>query len=620
VKHKDLGFFDLFCLASGAMISSGLFVLPGIVYAKIGASSFVAYFTASLLVIPAMLSQAELATAMPKSGGTYFFVNRSMGSGLGTLAGLSSWFSLSFKSAFALIGIGAFAVLVFPGLTVWQTKFIAAGCCVVFGAVNLYGTKHAGKTQIALVVGLLALLLVYIAWGLPAMDTANLTPFWREDIDLRTFVAAAGLIFISYGGLTNLADVAGEARNPAKTVPYSMIAAFLVVSTIYALTVLVTVGLMGDGLIVNGRPSLTPISDGGGVIMGTPGKILLAVAAILAFVSTGNAGIMTASRAPMAMSNDNLLPKFFGYVSPKRGTPRNAILMTTGFIVCVVLFLELEMLVKTASTIMILLFASVNLSVILMRESGILSYQPKFRCPFYPWVQIVGILAYGFLVFEMGRGPILLTFSFLTVGLMWYWFYGRINSNRVSALVHLVRRLTASELRYDVLNSELKEILLERDEIVEDRFGRLVRKAEVLDLEGPMELGELMEEIAVALAPRVELTKKEALDLLTAREEESSTVLAPGLAVPHVIIPGKHHFELMLVRCRNGVKFPEAEEPVEALFVLAGTADERNFHLKALMSIAQIVQQDDFLKKWREATQQDGIRDFVLLSERSRQG
>ena len=618
MKQKDLGFFDLFCIASGAMISSGLFVLPGLVYAKIGPASFLAYLIAALLVIPAMLSKAELATAMPKSGGTYFFVDRSMGPGFGTLAGLSSWFSLSFKSAFALLGIGAFAVLVFPTMGPWQIKAIAAGFCVIFGLLNLRSTKHAGRLQIVLVAGLIALLLLYIAWGLPEMKTRNLTPFATGST--RDLFAAAGLIFISYGGLTKVASVAGEARDPARTVPLSMIASFVVVSIIYVLAVLATVGLLGENLVANGKPSLTPLSDGGQVIMGTTGKVLLAVAAVLAFVSTGNAGIMTASRVPMAMSNDNLLPKFFGTVDERHGTPRNAILMTTGFMLCVVLFLELEMLVKTASTIMILLFASVNLSVILMRESRVLSYKPKFRSPGYPWMQIFGILAYGFLLFEMGRGPILLTLGFLAVGLLWYWVYGRINSNRVSALVHLVRRITARELRYDVLNSELKEILLERDEIVEDRFDGLVRQAIVLDLPGPLPMQDLMVAIAAALAPRIGMTEEEARQLLLAREEESSTVLAPGLAVPHVIVPGDHHFELMLVRCHDGAQFPDVEEPVEALFVLAGTADERNFHLKALMSIAQIVQQEGFLRKWRAASQQDGIRDFVLLSERSRQG
>ena len=77
--RKDLGLFDVFCIASGAMISSGLFILPGLAYAKAGPAVVVAYIIASLLVIPAMLSKAELATAMPKAGGTYFYIDRSMG-------------------------------------------------------------------------------------------------------------------------------------------------------------------------------------------------------------------------------------------------------------------------------------------------------------------------------------------------------------------------------------------------------------------------------------------------------------------------------------------------------------------------------------------------------------
>ena len=122
---KELGLFEAFAIAAGAMISSGLFVLPGIAFAKAGPAMIYAYLLAGLFVVPAMLAKAELATAMPRSGGVYFFVDRSMGVAPGTLAGMASWFSLSFKSAFALIGIGAFAVLVNPAITELQIKLIA---------------------------------------------------------------------------------------------------------------------------------------------------------------------------------------------------------------------------------------------------------------------------------------------------------------------------------------------------------------------------------------------------------------------------------------------------------------------------------------------------------------
>lgn len=111
---RDLGLLDVFCIASGAMISSGLFILPSIGFSKAGPAVIVSYIIASLLVIPAMLSKAELATAMPKAGGTYFFIDRSMGPMMGTIGGFAAWFSLAFKSAFALLGIGIFAMLINP--------------------------------------------------------------------------------------------------------------------------------------------------------------------------------------------------------------------------------------------------------------------------------------------------------------------------------------------------------------------------------------------------------------------------------------------------------------------------------------------------------------------------
>jgi len=72
--NRVLGTLDIFCIATGAMISSGLFVLPSIVYRQLGSGLLIAYFLAGLLMVPSMLAKAELATAMPKSGGTYFFI------------------------------------------------------------------------------------------------------------------------------------------------------------------------------------------------------------------------------------------------------------------------------------------------------------------------------------------------------------------------------------------------------------------------------------------------------------------------------------------------------------------------------------------------------------------
>ena len=108
---KSIGLFDVYAIATGAMFSSGLFLLPGLAAAQTGSSVFLAYMVAGLLILPAMYCMAELSTAMPRSGGTYFFLDRSMGPLMGTVGGLGSWVAVVFKSAFALVGMGAYLAL-----------------------------------------------------------------------------------------------------------------------------------------------------------------------------------------------------------------------------------------------------------------------------------------------------------------------------------------------------------------------------------------------------------------------------------------------------------------------------------------------------------------------------
>lgn len=614
VLRKELGVLDIFCIASGAMISSGLFILPALVYAKTGPAVVFSYVLAGILVIPSMLAKAELATAMPKAGGDYFFIERSMGAAAGTLGGIAAWFSLSFKSAFALLGIGIFALLINPNITETQTKLIAVGCCILFMFVNLIGVKHTGRLQVILVLGLIGILVFYILRGSLSIQPQRYVPFMPFGIS--SVFTAAGLVFISYGGLTKIASVAEEVKNPGRNLPLGMFLAFGIVMILYVLVVFTTVGLLDSQELSN---SLTPISLGASVFMGTAGGVILAVAALLAFVSTANAGILAASRNPMAMSRDQLLPKFLSKVKPGFKTPYNSILFTSAFMIAIILFLNLEDLVKAASTMKILLFVFVNLSVIIMRESKIRNYQPKFKSPLYPWIQILGTIGYGFLIFEMGMTPLLVTGIFAGCGLLWYCIYVRPRTNRQSALIHIVERITAKELAGHTLENELKEILMERDNIIEDRFDRLIKGCDIIDVKGSPRMEEFLKLVAQILSPRLKVDAEELFNLLMARERESATAIHPGLAIPHVIVNGTHKFDILLARCREGITFSDALPPVRIIFVLVGSTDERNFHLRALMAIAQIAQGPNFERNWLEARNEEELRHIILLSSRSRE-
>ncbi len=650
--QRELTLIDVFALAAGAMISSGLFILPGIAYAAhIGPGVLFAYAAAAFLALTGLLSQAELVTAMPKSGGDYFFIKRSMGPAVGTACGLLTWFSLSLKSSLALYGMAYFIQLINPSIGILEVRYSALGLICFFVIINLVSVKSVGRLQLILVGGLLVILIYYVIRGFSAgMATEVIDIDWqhfnlkqyvitfKEDIFKTTFpqgipatmgerdlfilfkekylfniARAAGIVFISFGGLLKVTGVAEEVKNPARTIPLGMISAFFIVTALYLLVVGVTVFVLDPNVLAATK---APISQGAYAFMGRSGLILLSIAAVLAFISTGNAGILAASRYPLALSRDRLLPELFGKLN-KQNTPYSAIILT-GFIMALSVVLNLGILAKVASTALILTYFFSCISVIIMRESRLQNYRPQFKSPLYPLFQIIGIIGSIFLLILMRLEVLLLTLSVVAVGLFIYWIFGRIRSTRESALLYLIQRMTARELTSHMLESELREIIQERDNIIKDRFDALIENADILDIDSSITVDDFFHLVSQRMMHTLSMSEENIYSALWKRERESTTVLSPILAVPHVIIEGEHLFHILPVRCKKGIRFSDEAQEVKIVFVLAGSMDERNFHLRALSAIAQIIQNPHFEDRWLRAQSIEALRDVVLLGTRQR--
>jgi len=600
------------------MISSGLFILPAIAYGKAGPAVIVSYLLASLLIVPSVLSKAELATAMPRAGGTYFYVERSFGPVFGLFSGLANWFSLALKSAFAVVGMAILAELtiqrVFNAqLSEVHLKAIGVVCCAAFTALNVVSVKHTSRLQVVLVGGLIVVLLMFVLASAHSVETTRYERFLEKG--WAAVFATAGLAFVSFGGLTKVASIAEEVRHPGRNLPLGMMLAWLVVAVLYFAVVGVTVGLVDGAELTS---SLMPISLAAGKTMGTFGYVLLSLAAIAAFVTTANGGILAASRSPMAMSRDQLLPVFLARVNKRFSTPHSGVLLTGAFMIAAIVFLDTEALVKTASTLMIVLFTLDNASVIIMRESKIQSYRPSFRSPLYPYIHIVAIVAYIALIIDMGVVPLSISAGFVVLSAAWYWLYVSKRVKRASAVMHIVERVTDKAIKTVTLENELRDILIERDNIIEDRFDQLIRDCEILDVDGEQASEAVLRQTAGLLAGRLGLNEFVLFEKFLHREKESSTVIQPGLAIPHIIVEGEEKFDVLLVRARGGIRFSAAKDPVKVMFILAGSKDQRNYHLRALMAIAQIVQEKGFEEKWLAARGIEGIRNLLLLSTRQR--
>jgi basic amino acid/polyamine antiporter, APA family len=435
--EKQLGLWEVYALATGATLSSGFFLLPGIAAAGAGAAVPVAYVLGALILLPGLMSKVELATAMPRAGGVYYFLDRSMGPLVGAIGGFGTWFSLILKSAFALIGVGAYLRLFVPGLELGP---IAGGFALVFGLVNYFGAKKSGSFQMFLLVGLLILLAWFCGFGFLQVEIGNFAGFFEAGS--AGIVSTAGLVIVSYMGLTKVASVAEEVRDPERNLPLGMFLAFGTIVAIYVVGTSVMVGVVGVETLARGGGDLTPVATVAEALVGRWGAVIMTVAAVLAFSSVANAGILSASRYPLAMGRDRLLPPIFGKIGP-RGAPTVGIVVTVFLILAAVVLFDPAKIAKLASAFMVLMFAFACLAVIVMRESRIASYDPGFKSPLYPGLQIAGVLGAFWLIGSMGLLPSLFTVGLIIFGSSWYMFYARGKVVREGAIFHVFARLAA---------------------------------------------------------------------------------------------------------------------------------------------------------------------------------
>jgi len=619
---KSLTLFDVYAVSTGAMFSSGFFLLPGLATAGAGPSAILAYFVAGILIMPSMLSMAELSTAMPKSGGTYYFLDRSLGPLAGTVGGLGTWLALVFKSAFALIGMGAYLAIFFEV----PIKPLAAALTVAFAVLNVVGAKETSGLQRILVAILVAVLVFFtfqglftVAGGDPEQLKGDLTPFFP--FGATGFLSTIGLVFVSYAGLTKATSVAEEVKNPDRNIPLGMFLSLLTATVLYVVGVYIMVSVLDPAEL---RQDLTPVATAGELFLTwlpyDGGLILVVIAAIAAFASTGNAGILSASRYPLAMARDRLLPQPFAKIGRFR-TPTLGVAVTAALMLVIIFTLSEEGVAKLASAFQLLIFGLVNFAVIIMRESQIPSYAPGYRSPFYPWMQVAGIVIAFFLITEMGPLAILFTGGIVLVGIGWYFYYAR-NVAREGAIFHLFARL--GKFRYEGLDSELQTILEEKGANEGAEFERLVARAQIMHLEESTDYESVVEKATALLAKRLDIEAEALKHDFLEGTQHSATSVSHGAALPYVRSSRVKQQELVMVHCQSGICVDvdpdvmgvDGSEPVYAIFFLVTPEKEQSIHLRTLATLASRTDEEDFLVDWRSANDEQEIKESLLHHER----
>ncbi len=450
--ERRLGLGAVVAISISAMLGSGIFVLPGLAAAKTGPMVWLAYLVAGLTVLPAALSKSELATAMPTSGGTYVYLERTFGPLAGTISGIGLWLSLLLKSAFALVGFGAYlSVLVGIRLTPAELRPIALVLLVAITLLNISGVSVISKLQKFIISGVLIALVILAIAGIRTTNIAHLNDGFSHGYS--GFIAAAAFVYVSYAGVTKVAAIAEEVKNPDRNLPLGILISWLTVMLIYVVIVFVLVTnvpmeqltgegktgpLTGDG--AKAYPDLHPIYTLATIIGGKTAGTVAAVFAVVTMVSMAVAGLLAASRFPFAMSRDQLLPASIKTINSTFKTPVNSILLTALVMAVSIIFLPVEQIAKLASAFMILAFMFVCATVIILRENAGGWYKPGFRSPFYPWIQLFGFASGIVLLIAMGPTSGIAIGCVVAVGAVSYFGYGKKRTSRRGVVGRMGKR------------------------------------------------------------------------------------------------------------------------------------------------------------------------------------
>ncbi|MDO8861177.1 amino acid permease [Haliea sp. E1-2-M8] len=299
---RNLGLLAVIATLVGYVIGASIFILPGSLAGSAGPAVVVSYMLAAIIAAFSCVAAAQLGVVFPRVGAGYVAISRL----LSPFAGfIGIWLMLAvFVLAIVLIALGfaEYFVALVPGA---NALLVAALVIVLFTLLNLGGAGLMVRVQGLLVLGFMLALVLVIGVGLGEAEPANLRPF--APAGWYPVIFAAVPAFFSYGGFMAVMELAGEIRDPARTIPRALAISFVLVVVTYVALALTLVGVMPwQTLGATAAPVRVVALD----LFGSVGGLLVTLAILGAAATSVNALLLVASRDIYAMAADGCLPRW----------------------------------------------------------------------------------------------------------------------------------------------------------------------------------------------------------------------------------------------------------------------------------------------------------------------
>ena len=430
---KTMTAVDLISLGIGAVIGTGIFILPGTVAAtKAGPAIILSFILAAIVCSTAAMCYAEFASALPVAGSAYSYGNLVFGEVIGwvlgwalileyvlAVAAVSSAWGAYLKSFLAGFHLNIPAAIVGPFDPAKGTygNWIAVLVVIAISLMLNHGVHSSVRINNFIVLVKIAIIILFIVVGAFFVKPSHWQPFYAFGGSGVLHGAAA--VFFAYLGFDAVSSSAAEVKNPRKNMPIGIIGTLVIATILY----------VGVSIVLTGMVSYTKLNVADPVAFAmnlvnqnwTAGIISLgALAGMFTMMVTM---IYSSSRLIYSIGRDGLLPKFLGKLD-KKGTPKNSMITITIVIAFMGGFVPLDQLTNLVNIGTLIAFLFVSIGIIPLRKNKDIDNSKGFQVPFYPVLPIISALLCVLMLTQLQAETWIASAVWFAFGLILYFSYG----------------------------------------------------------------------------------------------------------------------------------------------------------------------------------------------------
>jgi basic amino acid/polyamine antiporter, APA family len=402
---RQIGLRTATALVVGEVIGIGIFLTPAGMAKSLGSPFWllIVWLVMGVMALCGALCYGELAARYPEAGGGYVYLREAYGKAVAFLYG---WMTLVVTdpglTAALAVGLAGYAGYIFK-LSPIALKALAIVTILLIGAVNILGVRVGAGILRGLTVLKLALLAFILIWGfgLRLGSWSNFTPFVAQHAPATPLLPAlaGGMVaaFFSFGGWWDVTKLAGEVRNPARTLPRALVYGVVVVTLVYILTSAVFFYLVPLAAVTSGE---TFAAQAGEVLFGRIGGEILSAIVIVAVLGSLSAVMMSAPRVYFAMARDGLFVPTVAVIHPRFGTPARAIALQTLLASLLVIMGNFKQIVSYFIFVVVIFIALTVAALFVLRHRA--GNKIENAPPGFPLTVILFLLLVGVLLFLLG--------------------------------------------------------------------------------------------------------------------------------------------------------------------------------------------------------------------------